>query len=119
MASNISNYANLTDRREGPRKIFQRRAVLTFGELPPLHGRTLDISPGGVAVMLECSVPEGQECQIAIHAFFDTEPTHITANCKVVQTILVGLKGFRLSLQFKNINSQTTALINKILNGKQ
>lgn len=68
--------------------------------------------------MLDHPLPEGQTCKISIHAFFEEAQTHIIAQCRVVQAILVGMHGFRISLQFTSVDPATATLISKVVAGK-
>lgn len=108
----------VTDRREGPRKTFKRRATITLDDAPPIDVRTVDLSMGGVAFMTEHPLPEGLSCKIAIQAFFEDGLTHIIAKGRVADAILVGLQGYRIGMQFSSLDADTKALVSRVVNGK-
>lgn len=114
----IANGTVVKDKRDGPRKSFQRRAVLTFEEAAPLNIRTIDLSSNGVVFRLDQPLQAGLVCKIAIHAFFGEEASHIIARCSVADAILAGLHGFRIGLQFTSIDAANKSLVNRVVNGK-
>lgn len=102
MNSVLDNF-NPKNNRSEPRRILRTPATLLFKDRPPVRVRTIDISTSGIAIMVPMNVAEGQSCGISVDTFVNGRMVQINAVAKVIYSICVGTTGFRVGMQFTNV----------------
>lgn len=103
------------DTRIAPRKVLRCRAkVMLNGGRPPMIGRTVDISISGICLMLEAPLTAGQSCVIAFEAPVNGTMRKVMVSAKAVYSIC-GNEGFRIGLQFVQLDAANTSIINQIV----
>jgi c-di-GMP-binding flagellar brake protein YcgR len=65
--------------------------------------RTLDISTAGIAIIVPENIPQGELCGVSLETFVNGKMAQINAVAKVVYCICVGTTGFRVGMQFTNV----------------
>jgi c-di-GMP-binding flagellar brake protein YcgR len=93
------------------RKPLRCQAMLLLPGSAPIRGKTKDISLGGVCAIVSQHIPAGQVCALAFEALLNGKMVRVTANTKVVYSILAGTEGFRTGLQFVQIDSANNATL--------
>lgn len=75
----------MKERRKYPRNKVNARVNISHGSFGTLNAMTIDISDGGMSVMLENErkIPEGSHLQIRM---LDSANPHITFNMKVIRS---------------------------------
>lgn len=69
-----------------------------------MRGRLLDISLGGVSVLLGEQLHPGQTCTVGFETPLNGKPVRVTGTARVIYSILSGTDGFRTGLQFLELD---------------
>jgi c-di-GMP-binding flagellar brake protein YcgR len=115
MSSAFSNDDRIGDSRDARTKVFQRRAVLNFDDSLPIPAKTLDISSLGLSVIIDRPLPEGRSVTIDISTVLDDQPTLARFACTVRSNVLSGMKGFRIGLDFDELDGAGSRLLKQII----
>jgi hypothetical protein len=115
MSSAFPSNDRMGDSRGAPAKIFQRRAVLNVDHSPPIPAKTIDLSSTDISVIIDRPLPEDRKCTIDISVILDDEPRQVHFNCRVRSNVLAGMKGFRIGLEFIELDADTSRLIKQIM----
>lgn len=103
------------DTRGFPRKILRAPAKLAVPGHPPLRAKTIDISLGGMSVLVPDQFPLGQICTISFEAPVNDDIAHVTATVRVVYSILKGTEGFRTGLQIIQIDPANNKMLAELM----
>jgi c-di-GMP-binding flagellar brake protein YcgR len=101
--------------RVDERKIIRCNAVVYLKNSRPLKARTVDISTSGMCIMTVENVAHNQMCGISFETPVNGTLVKVEAVAKVVYSICVGRDGFRLGLQFSNLDANSQAALERIL----
>jgi len=101
--------------RVDERKIIRCNAMLFLKNSRPLKARTVDLSASGMCVMTIDNVAHNQMCGISFETPVNGELVKVEAVAKIVYSICVGRDGFRLGLQFSNLDANSQAALKRIL----
>ncbi|ELX13799.1 hypothetical protein Jab_1c24370 [Janthinobacterium sp. HH01] len=104
----------LVDQRSVARKIVRAKAVVIMDGMPPLQGRTIDISAQGLSLNFEHKLGTGHMGQLSFELFIDGKAQLLTCRSKVTYCIFSG-DHFKIGYQFLNLDSITSSAINKFL----
>ncbi|MYN19183.1 PilZ domain-containing protein [Rugamonas sp. FT107W] len=102
------------DQRSVARKIVRAKAVVVMDGMPPMQGRTIDISAHGLSLNFEHKLEAGHMGQLSFELFIDGKPQVLTCRSKVTYCIFSG-DHFKIGFQFLNMDSITTSAVNKFL----
>lgn len=72
-----------------------------------MRGRLLDISLGGVSMIVGEQMHPGQSCTVRFETVLNGKPVRVTATARVIYSILSGTEGFRMGLQFVDLDPAT------------
>jgi c-di-GMP-binding flagellar brake protein YcgR len=97
-----------------PRKPFSCVAKVAVGERPPLDGSGVDISLGGVCLLLPEFVDFGQFCVVKFEVLIGGSAKQFSAVAKSVYCARAA-EGFRVGFQFFRLDESNTALLNQVL----
>lgn len=98
--------------RAYPRKIMRCQARIALRGMAPMRARTVDVSLGGLCLLVEEQLPVGQLCDVGFEAPLNGRMVRVIGSAKVVYCILSGTEGFRLGLQYVELdpnNNKTLA----------
>jgi c-di-GMP-binding flagellar brake protein YcgR len=115
MSSAFPSNGHKGDSRDAQTKIFQRRAFLNVDHLPPIPARTLDISSLGLSVIVDQPLPEGRKLTIDVSVVLDEQSIQAHFSCTVRSNVLAGMKGFRVGLEFDELDADASQLIKQIM----
>ncbi|OFA04133.1 PilZ domain-containing protein [Duganella sp. HH101] len=104
----------LVDQRSVARKIVRAKAVVIMDGMPPLQGRTIDISAQGLSLNFEHKLGTGHMGQLSFELFIDGKAQLLTCRSKVTYCIFSG-DHFKIGYQFLNLDSITSSAITKFL----
>ncbi|OEZ60651.1 PilZ domain-containing protein [Duganella sp. HH105] len=104
----------LVDQRSVARKIVRAKAVVIMDGMPPLQGRTIDISAQGLSLNFEHKLGTGHMGQLSFELFIDGKAQLLTCRSKVTYCIFSG-DHFKIGYQFLNLDSVTSSAITKFL----
>ncbi len=110
-----SAYLPDVDRRRTPRKKLVRRVTLAMPGGETLRGMTVDISQGGLSVLVDKAVPLDQSCTVRFDMYFNGRSISVTGAGKVRNCSLSGLDGFRLGMVFAISHPAAQEFINDYL----
>ena len=112
----------MEDHRKQPRYVKRLRAVIIEdegGKLAKTHGKTHDISLGGVSVISPYALHSHQAvtvCVLIEQGGPDNPPLMVAASCKMVSCVLSGQQGgFRLGFQFIKFENDGEKVLKKFL----
>lgn len=80
-----------------------------------LRAKTVDVSLGGLCLMVPEQLPVGQKCNIGFEAPLNGKMVRIFAVAKVAYSILSGTDGFRTGLQFTEIDAANDKLLAEVM----
>ncbi|WP_151636570.1 PilZ domain-containing protein [Noviherbaspirillum aerium] len=103
--------------RSFPRKVMRCQAIVVVPGGNPVRCRTLDISLGGLSLMLSEQLRVGQECTIGFEAPLDGKMVRVMGQGKVVYSILAGADGFRVGMQFTNMDGANSKIVAQLMMG--
>lgn len=91
---------------------------LRMGHTTVLEGKAIQISPGGVSLLLGRSVRDGEMGLVSVNAFINGTPVRLQARASVVCCTCVGMEGFRLSLRFLELDDDAQDALDKLLHAR-
>jgi c-di-GMP-binding flagellar brake protein YcgR len=83
--------------------------------IAPIKAKMIDVSLGGICVLLPGQLPVGQPCMIAIDTPINGKPRRITAAVRVIYSILSGTDGFRTGLQFVELDAENNRSLAELM----
>lgn len=107
------------ERRRAPRKKLVRRVSLALPNGEVLTGMTVDISQGGLSVLVDKAVPLEQSCTVRFDMYFNGRGMVITGTTKVRNCSLAGLDGFRLGMVLAIANPAAQEFVNEYLGAER
>ena len=103
------------DQRHNERKVMRTRALLRMDGIDQFLVRTTDISTTGMAIACPHPFQTGQAGQIAFEMFFNGKNNQIAVRIKVMYCIYNSHDGFKVGLQFVNLDMSNAAIISKYM----
>jgi Tfp pilus assembly protein PilZ len=88
------------------RRPLRKRAQLSIERQILLDAQTVDISHGGVCIMLDRPVPIGQNCSVTVDVFFKDQQRKINLEGKVVYCMLKGMDGYRTGIRLMQLDDE-------------
>lgn len=104
----------LVDQRAGARKIVRAKAVVAMDGMPPMPGRTLDITASGLSITFDHKLATGDIGMVSFELFVEGKAQILTCRSRVNYCIFSG-DHFKIGFQFMNPDMATQATINKFL----
>ncbi|WP_147376745.1 PilZ domain-containing protein [Noviherbaspirillum saxi] len=105
------------DTRSFPRKIMRCQAIVVIPGVTPISARTLDISLGGVSIVIAEQLRVGQECKVGFEAPLNGKTVRVMGAAKVVYSILSGADGFRVGMQFLKLDPANHKTVAELMMG--
>jgi hypothetical protein len=103
----------------GPRvKVMRWPGSLRLGQTTLLEGKAIQISSGGVGLLLGRSVRDGEVGLVRVNAFINGAPLNLQARASVVCCACVGMEGFRISLRFLELDGEAQDALDKLLHAR-
>ena len=102
------------DQRLSPRKPLRTRGMLAPEGLAPLPIQLFDIAPGGVGFLSPQQLPPGHRCSINFSFMLNGQKNEVSAAARVAYCVC-GADGFKVGLQFTDINEAGAAAIAKLI----
>ncbi|HJV74851.1 MAG TPA: PilZ domain-containing protein [Noviherbaspirillum sp.] len=93
-----------SETRSAPRKALRAHARVVLPGAAPLRAKTIDVSMGGVSIIVAEQIPVGQKCTVAFEAPFNGTMVRVVAVARIVYSILKGTDGYRTGMQFVEID---------------
>lgn len=99
-------------------KVMRWPGSLRLGHSAPLEGKAIQISGGGVSLLLDRSVRDGETGFVRVNAFLNGAPLVLQARASVVCCTCVGMEGFRISLRFVELDDDAQDALDKLLHAR-
>jgi hypothetical protein len=99
-------------------KVMRWPGSLRLGHSTVLDGKAIQISSGGVGLLLGRSVREGETGLVCVNAFINGAPVRLQARASVVCCACVGMEGFRISLRFVDLDDDAQDALDKLLHAR-
>jgi c-di-GMP-binding flagellar brake protein YcgR len=100
--------------RAYPRKPLRCPALVALPGITPVKAKMIDVSLGGICVLLAGQLPVGQPCMVAFDPTINGKPRRITASVRVIYSIL-GNDGFRTGLQFVELDAENNKSLAELM----
>ena len=105
---------SLPERRREVRRVCRVSAVVRMGGLPPLNGRTVDISPTGVALLLPRPFRAGSICNVSFTLYMNGALRKISADAEVTNCVFLSAD-VRIGLRFVALDAQTRNILSRLV----
>jgi c-di-GMP-binding flagellar brake protein YcgR len=102
------------DLRISPRKVFRCRAKLALDGKPSIDAWTIDISPGGMSLMLAEPTDPGQYCVIRFETTINGVPRSFSAIARSVYSVCSFTGQYRIGFQFVQLSAANAAMIDEM-----
>lgn len=103
------------NQRVYPRKPLRCIAKVMAQGGQPLTGRTVDLSMGGVCLLLPEELRKGMPCAISFEVPIHGEMRRFSGLGRVAYCVLSGTDGFRTGLQFMQLDAANTKILNQLM----
>lgn len=100
-----------TETRTYPRKVLRGQARIALPGMAAMRAKTVDVSLGGICLLVSEQIPPGQICNVGFEAPLNGKVVRVFAVAKVIYSILSGTEGFRTGLQFVEIDADNRKLL--------
>lgn len=80
-----------------------------------MQAKTVDISMGGVSIIVGEQIPVGHICTIAVDTLLNGKVVRVTAVGRVIYSILKGTDGYRTGLQFIQIDAANNRMLAELM----
>jgi len=104
-----------SETRNYPRKVLRGQARVALPGMPAMRARTLDVSLGGICLIVPEQLPPGRFVNVGFEAPLNGSMIRIFAAGKVIYSILAGTEGFRTGLQFTEIDAANNKLLAELM----
>lgn len=104
-----------SETRAYPRKIMRCQARIALKGQGPMRARTVDVSLGGLCILVEEQLPVGQLCDVGFEAPLDGKMVRVIGSARIVYCILSGTEGFRLGLQYVQLDAANNKTLAELM----
>jgi c-di-GMP-binding flagellar brake protein YcgR len=104
-----------SETRTYPRKIMRCQARIALPGMAPMRCRTVDISLGGICLVVTEQLPVGQTCHVGFEAPLNGKLVRVTATAKIAYSILSGTEGFRTGVQFIQLDAANNKTLAELM----
>lgn|SRR5574340_419740 len=104
------------EQRKTPRKNLRRPATVVMDGAVRLGAKTQDISIGGVCLLLPRHIARGQLCSVEFVIPLRGQHLGVRTTGKGAYSVCVGVEGFRVGLEFVDIDERSLAAIRAYMN---
>ncbi|MGJ9418021.1 PilZ domain-containing protein [Massilia sp. CMS3.1] len=101
---------SLPERRREVRRVCRVGAVVRMEGLPPMKGRTVDISPAGVALLLPRPFRPGTICHVSFTLYVNGALRKIEAGAEVTNCVFLSAD-VRIGLRFVSLDERTQSIL--------
>lgn len=91
------------------------QARIVLPGMAPIRARTLDVSLGGTCVIAAEQLQIGQSCDVGFEAPLNGKMVVVIAAAKVIYCILSGTDGYRIGLQFTQLDAANNKTLAELM----
>jgi len=103
------------DRRRTKRHLLRARALVGIPGQSPIRGQVLEVSEGGVCVVLPIATNIGIECTLFFTVMLDGKTIALSGPGKVMSCVYANSDGFRVGMTFRPQDPKAQEALNKLL----
>lgn len=96
-------------------KIFCSMVQVAITNSCSLKARTLTVSSRGLIIMSPAPIERGALCNINFAILLNGEPRKVNAVVRILDTICIGMQGFRTGLHFVDIDDGSRDTIHALI----
>jgi c-di-GMP-binding flagellar brake protein YcgR len=104
------------EQRKFPRRPLKRAARVVTRDAPPVEGTTIDVSAGGLCLVLPRQLPVGAPCAVSFDIPVNAFKQTVSAVSRVTWAIC-STDGFKTGLQFVEIDPASATAIARYVSG--
>ena len=104
-----------SETRNYPRKVLRCQARIVLPGMAPMRARTIDVSLGGLCLVVAEQLRVGQACDVGFEAPLNGKMVRVIASAKVAYCILSGTEGFRIGLQFMQLDAANNKTLAELM----
>lgn len=104
-----------TEARSYPRKLMRCQARVALKGMAPLRAKTIDISLGGVSLLVPEQLPTGQVCDVGFEAPHNGKMVRVIGTARVIYCVLTGTDGYRLGLQYIQLDPANNKALTELM----
>jgi len=104
-----------SETRVYPRKAMRCQARIALSNAASMKCRTVDVSLGGVSVMVPEQLSIGSTCAISFECLHNGKTLQVTAAARVVYSALSGQDGYRVGMQFLRMDPASQAVLAELM----
>ncbi len=105
----------MIDQRQTPRKVMRVKTNFAVDGAQPIVVRSMDVGANGMALSCPMQIPTGTSCFVAFDMFFNGKTYSVSTRAKVMYCIYSSHDGFKVGLQFQNIDLQSSTAIARFM----
>ena len=83
--------------------------------MTPIRARTIDVSLGGLCLVVTEQLRVGQACDVGFEAPLNGKMVRVIGSAKVAYCILSGTEGFRIGLQFVQLDAANNKTLAELM----
>lgn len=106
-----------TEQRRSPRKPVRQKVSIGSTGHGIIRGHTIDISVGGLSIMIPMALPLDSLCAVRFDLFVEGSLVRFAGTGQVAHCSCVGMQGFRIGMKFKlqdpNLQSHLNTFLDK------
>ncbi len=99
------------EQRQAPRKVLRVKVNFAVDGAPQMIVRSMDIGSNGLAISCPMQIPAGIGCFVAFDMFYNGKTSSVATRAKVMYCIYNSNDGFKVGLQFINIDLASSTSI--------
>lgn len=107
--------AAMQERRAAPRRLLQRRIMISLPDNIVLGGQTIDLSNGGLRVSIPRALATPQDCTFEVSIMVEGQVQSLSGRGRILSCVCRGMDGFSIGLQFIQIGEAGKALVQRFL----
>ena len=101
--------------RREERKILRCRAIVRFTADVTMVGKTIDVSRGGVCMMVPEQLNKGQVCVVRLEPSIAGVPKVINFIARVAYSICIGVEGFKVGLEITEMENASIPVLAQVM----
>jgi len=103
------------EQRQVPRKVLRVKVNFAVDGAPPITVRSMDVGSNGMSISCTMQIPVGIGCYVAFDMFYNGKTSSVTSRAKVMYCIYNSHEGFKVGLQFINIDLPSATAIARFM----
>jgi c-di-GMP-binding flagellar brake protein YcgR len=103
------------DRRRHERRIIRVTVKVTIEDNSVISAQSLDISISGMCLVSTKRIALHNQCKLTFGLVMNGKMENFSLNAQIMHSTFCGDDGFKIGIQFINLETKSTELLNKFL----